>query len=228
MTEAVTNPERWAAWRAQVEAWEAENPTLAADWNAAWAESEARAAALDAKAAARAHLKAAGVPERCVLTIDTGARKTEAVEAVRLFLASKATFLLLSGRPGCGKSTAAALALMGGGGVFVRATEASRLSLFDALDRDRSREMAQARMLVLDDMGTEILHDGWRSLLDDLLDRRYGAMRRTVITTNLLPASDDEVKNPSFRARYGARVADRIRHDGHVVTCSDSSMRVRA
>jgi DNA replication protein DnaC len=225
-TVAVTNPERWAAWRARVEAWAETNPALSADWDAAFVEDERREEMRDAKTAAQAHLKAAGVPARCIETIGAGALKNEAVEGVRLFLASKAASMLLSGRVGCGKSTAAALALMGGGGVFVRATEAARLSLFDSNDRARGREMAAARVLVLDDLGTEILHDGWRSQFDDLLDERYGAMRKTILTTNLPPASEKETNPPSFKARYGARIADRIRQDGHIVVCSESSMRV--
>jgi len=74
-------------------------------------------------------------------------------------------------------------------------------------------------MLVLDDLGTERPSDVWLSLLDELIDRRYGDGQKTILTSNL----DVE----AFKSRYGERICDRIRHDGVIAGAGAESLRLR-
>lgn len=210
------NPEARAEWAARVKAWHDANPDLAAAWEEALFEDEARTYERAEARAKLERLRQAGVPTRAVEAWAKGLDATRAVEAVRTFQQSEKCFLLLLGSPGCGKTVAAAAALTKGG-VFVRAVELARLSSFDAADRATFARCCDARVLVLDDLGAELLHDGWRPALDELVDVRYGERLPTLLTTNLDAAS--------FKARYGERIADRIRHDGFVETCGDKSRR---
>lgn len=206
--------------------WVSANPRLLEAWAEAESEDIARHKAKQERKRLMDKLANTGAPERCAVAIAAGLNATTATAAVETFMASDKTFLLLSGSPGCGKTLAACVALKDGGR-FARAVEVSRLSLFDAEDRANFDALKKTRLLVLDDLGAEMLHDGWRPALDELLDYRYGAMKPTILTTNLPPTSEDEARTASFRGRYGARIADRIRHDGLVEKCGDKSLRVR-
>lgn len=203
--------------REQLDAWAAAHPELAAAWDAAQIEDDARREAQRLRGSREWALREAGVPPRNLsLLLDGGLRETTAVKAVRAWQGSRRTFLVLSGGAGAGKTVAACLALMGGG-VFERCVSAGRLGLYGAEDVARMRALRRARVLVLDDLGAEFQTDVWRAQFDELADERYGHQRRTVITTNLAP----EI----IRERYGARVADRIRHDGQVIACGVESLR---
>ncbi len=224
-------------WRARVATWEAENPEMAKSWNAALDERDARIAAIELaeeEKRARARLRHAaidaGISSRILEFLDLARdkrEKTEALAAAELFAESEQTFLLLTGAPGCGKSVAAASVLLGRistnpgrhTGLFMRAVESSRFSSYDQEDKELFSEMKRCRLLVLDDLGAESLHDAWRPLLDELIDVRYGEKRKTIITTNL--------DSKGFRARYGERIADRIRHDGIVKNCGGLTLRKR-
>ena len=216
-----------AEWKARCAAWLEANRELARDWDEALKELEDLAELRRSQARIRATLMSARAPERCIREILDIPDDTSATEAVKTLMASDKMFLLLSGSPGCGKTLAACMALREPYGMFARAVEVSRFSLFDRADRDAFDSLKRARVLVLDDLGAEMLHDGWRPALDELIDVRYGAMRKTILTTNLPPTSEDEAKVASFRGRYGSRIADRIRHDGFVEKCGDKSLRVR-
>lgn len=152
-------------------------------------------------------------------------RETAAIEGVRQREREGQTFLVLCGPVGVGKTFAAQLALKlaaekGRTGHWARAVELTRLSLFDAADRARVEEMRTAAFLVIDDLGVETIHDPWVQTLDDVIDARYAARLPTVITTNLDPGR--------LKERYGARIADRIRHDGLVMSCGTESLRRQA
>lgn len=211
------NARRWAEFRARVAEWAKQNPKLAADWDAAREEDEQRERQQQAAELSLNDLRASGFPARGVEAYAKGLHRTPALDAVLTFLKSSKTFLLLMGTPGTGKTLATAPALAGRPGEFVRAVELARLSSFDREDRKRLEAAQRARVLVLDDLGAEMLHDGWKPTLDELVDIRWGERRRTIITTNL----DTE----AFRARYGSRIADRLRDDGFVVKCGDKSLR---
>ena len=84
-------------------------------------------------------------------------------------------------------------------------------------------KLAQVSLMVLDDLGIEYLDKNGNFLqrLDEIMDERYSNYRKTIITTNL--------NSEDFKARYGERIADRIRegfgHGGAFMELSDKSMR---
>lgn len=224
-----------------LKAWEAANPELAAAWNAAREEDEARRVAKEEAAAQEARRKhvrqtapkrliAMGAPSRCVEVWDAGVAATKATRAVERMREEGKTFLLLSGGTGAGKTVAAVSAMAAHlmedtredvPTIFVRASECARLGLYDADDKRLTSQMHAAGLLVVDDLGAEFMSEGsvWRTLLDELVDARYGERRATVLTTNLDAAG--------FKARYGERIADRIRHSGIIEACGDLSLRER-
>lgn len=143
-------------------------------------------------------------------------------------------FLLLCGPPGVGKSVAVASRcekvmpsaefrvvagelMISARVVFARTVECARFSLFDREDVAKVGAMRTADLLVIDDLDQESYHDTWRATLEDVIDARYQARAATVLTTNLDP--------DAFKKRYGARIADRIRHGGLVVRCGSESLR---
>lgn len=227
---------------AELKTWAAENPELANAWNAAWEEDEVRAKARDAKEKDDARrryvlertpsrLVALGAPPRAVEQWRSGeSQPNAAVAALERMEAERRGFALLTGDTGVGK-TCAAVALMARRlllderdelpALFVRATEGARMGLYDADDKKLAAQMRAATLLVLDDLGAEFLSDGsiWRTILDEVIDSRYGDNLPTVLTTNL-------TLEP-FKARYGARIADRIRHAGIIETCGAGSLRAR-
>jgi DNA replication protein DnaC len=195
------NPELWAAWReASDENW---------DWN-----QRQRAAA-----ERRERVASSGISERAIDAWLGGLEKWPAVEALQDWMLSGKTFLLLLGVTGTGKTVAAAEAIAStyGVGIFRRAVEMARMSVFDRADRDKLEQIRRCDLLVIDDLGTEMAHDGWRPVLDEVIDVRYGGRRQTIITSNL----DAKM----LRARYGDRVMDRIRDDGMIASCGDKSRR---
>lgn len=222
--------------------WESENPEIAAAWNEAREEDARRAEERErvAKAEARARylretapqrLLAMGAPQRAIDVWTGGkAHPTKASEALTKMRADGLTFALLTGDTGVGK-TCAAVAFMGEEllqdkradqpVLFVRATEGARMGLYDEADRRLADQMCRAEVLVIDDLGSEFVSDGsiWRTVLDEVLDTRYGARLETVLTTNLT--------TEAFKARYGARIADRIRHAGVIESCGSGSLRAR-
>jgi DNA replication protein DnaC len=224
-----------------LKAWEAENQELAAAWNEArefdkarmdaaawWSERAAAWEALVADMPRRLH--SMGAPQRAIDAWVAGPTETKALTAVRSMHRLDRTFALLTGDTGVGKTVAAvcgmALRLMDARReelpcLLVRAVEGARLGLYDAEDKKLARQMHVAGLLVLDDLGAEFMSEGgvWRSVLDEVIDARYGDMMPTIITTNL--------DTPQFRARYGERIADRIRHAGVIEACGTGSMRER-
>lgn len=214
----VKDPVAYREWLVRAAEWTRDHPEVAISWDLAITEDEDRSRTIEVRRARRAALAWAGVPDRVVEALDGALRPTTATDAVKSFRAARKTFLLLAGKPGAGKTVAACEALSGGG-LFVRAVQLARLSAFDAEDKRRWYEICHCRLLVLDDLGAEQLHDGWRPQLDELIDIRYGDRRPIIITTNL--------DGQSFKQRYGERIADRIRHDGDVISCGDQSLRRR-
>jgi DNA replication protein DnaC len=214
--DVVKNPAIRAEWAARVARWCTENAQLANAWDEAVQEDEARLQARLERQTTLTTLRATGLPERAVECWRKGLQELQPVVDLREYLASGKTFALLLGGPGCGKTVATSEALVRGGS-FARAITLSRLSSYDKEDRRTWEAVLGARALVLDDLGAETLHDGWKPMLDELVDVRYGERARTVITCNL----DKE----RFKARYGERIVDRIRHDGVIIQCGGASMR---
>lgn len=177
---------------------------------------------LDAIAATRAWLLKSGVPAKDI-GIAMGEREpseTEAMVQMRRWAASDATMLVLSGEKGCGKTTAASW-LLGQPKAFGRMVTASRLVRVDVYDDAVVDEFAKSDLLVIDDLGMEFsdAKGFFMAFLDGLIDERYRQCRRTVITTNL--------PSEPFKARYGERIADRLRECGKFVGLTSKSMRGR-
>lgn len=177
------------------------------------------------KAALRSRLAAAGVPERALRYVfDAQPLETEALKALQDALspikqlpALPPTLVVLSGGVGCGKSCAAAWWLSQAEGAWVPASELAKHGSDPAIP-----ERLKAPRVVLDDLGMEYL-DGKgfaQATLDGVINHRHEQLLPTVITTNL---GMDE-----FKARYGPRVADRIRESGRWLVIAAPSLRRRS
>ena len=138
-------------------------------------------------------------------------------------LEAPAALVVLSGGVGCGKSLAAAAWLLAGQLEGVRGLwmTAARLARWPRYDEDRMSELLTVRRLVIDDLGDEYLDEkgAYLSLLDEVVNERYGNARPTVLTTNLNAVA--------FKIRYGPRIADRIREAGKFESVDGPSLRKR-
>lgn len=131
---------------------------------------------------------------------------------------------IVSGRPGCGKSTAAAwcahqLAMRTFKPLWVRCVSMVDKPMFGFEAQLEKSKCQDAGVLVLDDIGAgarEETAKAWLGWLDDVLDFRHGRRRKTVITTNL-----PLVK---LRAWLGPRLVDRLREGAEHET-AERSMR---
>ncbi len=163
------------------------------------------------RAATRALLRSRGIPELHVRNIfDQTPVECPALAKVRAFVeADQQVFLVLSGAKGTRKSGSAAWALAKHPGRFLSASNLAAYARTDSEDsRERYLSIRKAQLLVLDDLGVGYADDkGWSmSVLNSLIDERYGEMAKTIITTNL--------DSRSFKTLYGERIADRIRELG--------------
>lgn len=104
--------------------------------------------------------------------------------------------------------------------VFVRAATLARLSLYDSQDRAFFELLCAVKLLVLDDLGTEHLADTTKAHLEELFDTRYAERLHTIITSNLDAAA--------FRARYGPRIAERIKQVSVISSGKGPSLRKKA
>lgn len=180
----------------------------------------------------------AGIPPRVWPMLDAP-KETASLRAAVDFAGSDGTLLVLAGGVGCGKTVAACAAAeayaiaaerkRGNGyglyecsvrdAAFTKAMELARAGSFD---REFWDALEAPRFLVVDDLGTEPLDEkGWAlANLAALLDARYDALTKTVLTTNLPFAR--------FKARYcqdGGRLQDRIVEVGSFVEITDASFR---
>lgn len=202
------------AYRAEQEAKE----QAAADSARRIAEWEAERARQAQERVREAH----GIPRRIWHLIDNPAAldDTAALEAVRAFLSSGKTFLVLAGGVGPGKTVAGAWASEQRGGLFVKAIDLVRTGTYD---EERWDELRGARLLTIDDLGTEPRDEkGWAAAnFEALIDHRYDWIRPTILTTNL--------PFDAFRTRYltadGGRLNDRFREVGEFVELTDASRR---
>jgi DNA replication protein DnaC len=164
----------------------------------------------------REKMEKAGCPERAIRAA-LEPETTKALEAVQSIDPEAGEILVIGGRRGLGKTVA--LAWLCGhhmDPLYIRATDLMRAGLYD---ERISGPWATWKTLAVDDLGVEFADASGvvGSIVDDLIDRRYGALRTTVLATNLRAAE--------FRARYGERVADRIRECGRYLEIDGESMR---
>lgn len=178
----------------------------------------------------QAHLRRCGVGDRTAAVIATGPEDCQILRDVQAWVESKATFLLLAGDTGVGKTVAAATVLLeavarwDGGqafdasrGRFVKADDLCRMGYYDDETARRIQRLSDVPWLVLDDLGAELVTQPWIATLQTIVDRRHEARRRTVLTANL--------SAERFREQYGRRVVDRIRGDGAIIGCGAESRR---
>jgi hypothetical protein len=171
--------------------------------------------------------RARGIPERLWAMFHDGApdepvgplapKACDGLEAVGRFLSpSEAkTILLLAGPVGTWKTASAAWgAAWMPSALFVKAIEVIRQGMYPS-DPSFLPRLHAARMLVLDDLAAEPLDAKGYAIaaITDLIDRRYDAARKTIVTVNL-PLEQ-------FRERYasgqGARLWRRLVEVGRFV-----------
>jgi DNA replication protein DnaC len=144
--------------------------------------------------------------------------QSDALRHVTRWIDSSERALVICGRPGCGKTVAAAWALSKAGGDAVRCSElAQRIDPWgDESGRFRYLSPDDEGLVVLDDLGHEAATARNQQAVERFVDCRVGH-GRTVITTNLAKAE--------IRPRYGDRVADRLNHIAKAVEIADASLR---
>ncbi len=189
------------------------------------AEHEAALAARQAALRGRIEesLAQTAIPQRFVgKTLDNYRAETDgqtkALEVCRAFADNfdrhlkLGTSIIMSGKPGTGKSHLAGAILQAilprHVGVYVTLMDLIRM-LRDTWRKDSETTESQllARLqdvplLVIDEIGVQYGTDGERAILFDVLDRRYRAMRPVILMTNL--------ERDDFRAAIGDRVFDRL------------------
>lgn len=168
-----------------------------------------------------ARLQAAGVPERYASAVAHRWRRTQATDEVQAFLGDRSrSILLLYGGAGSGKTCAAVWPLRSDRfpGYYALASEIAQS--YRHLDyRERIDNWTSCRLLVIDELGREPTDrdDRSRAIVWEVVERRYGAMRKTILCSNLPP---DELW-----LRYDAHLRDRIEGDRGVVVLTGASLR---
>lgn len=121
--------------------------------------------------------------------------------------------LLLRGGPGLGKSALCACiaqAVFEAGHTVILDTVAGALGQYEAAKFSREhgeaaarevRRLEESELLLLDDLGTEMLTSFSQSALYGLLDARLTARRPTVLVTGLTPEALAERYNPQLTSR---------------------------
>lgn len=220
--------------REAIEKLRRENPSLSDEESDARFREIQQHLELEQRASREAAWEGLGIPRRLFMLLrssvtgvpEGGAmfRPTKALEAVGRFLSpsDEKTFLVLAGGEGNGKTTAAAWAAAFHGGRVAKAIDVIRAGMFPD-DPSFLPSLWRARVLVLDDLGAEPLDgkDYGLASVVDLVDRRYDAARKTIVTTN---STLEE-----FRSRYGTgpglRLWVRFREAGRFLEIAEPSMR---
>lgn len=133
-----------------------------------------------------------------------------AATAVERFLEDKKLRLLvLGGSTGRGKTVAATWLAMRLDSTWWISAKDVRVG--DAWDAMRSRALKAAN-LVIDDLGQERME--WASgELGSLIESRFDKGRRTLVTTNLPPTSNEQ-RVKTFASVYGDRLFSRLNKEG--------------
>lgn len=152
-------------------------------------------------------------------------RPTPALDTVRRWVAyatgaqprGPKPILAIIGAMGVGKTVAAAWLALAEGGRYVEAEELVRLSVARfGEERLAWERLASARVLIVDEVGTEEDRARARSAYRSLLNQRHDP-RLTLLVGNLSRAE--------LRAILDERTVDRVREMGVVVELSGKSMR---
>lgn len=84
--------------------------------------------------------------------------------------------------------------------------------------KEQIRRMTECDLLILDDLGTEVVSERTRSALYTLVDTRLTARRRTVVSTNLTAAE--------IARRYGPQLASRLEGEYQVLAFVGTDIRI--
>lgn len=166
----------------------------------------------------RINLHSAGVPGSLWESV-RAPKETPALAAAREFLAAppSCVFLVLVGPAGRGKTFAAAWTVAEREGRYAVAHDLVHAGSFDPV----WRELAEAPVLALDEVGAEYRNPAFDASFYSLLNARHAHARKTLIATNLDAAA--------FVARYCPNVSDplrdRLRTGAQWVTLPGESMR---
>lgn len=203
--------------------WDINNPEKAAKYWDLFAKREELYVLADAEFSGESKMtpKQAGIPEFASKAPEKPIETLSLVSARGLLGDASKPFLALSGAPGCGKTMAASLVSeaavkMGWFVQFVVAGELARLGIWGE-EGARIDILKDCKLLVLDDLGTEMMSQTWSHNFHDLIDSRYQNQRKTIITTNL--------NFEDFSKRYGARTTDRIVQCGRFLWAGNKSLR---
>ncbi len=127
---------------------------------------------------------------------------------------------VLAGGVGCGKTVASVWWLLerarNDRPLFITA---EKLDASGRYDESVRAQWERATAIVLDDLGVEYADNKqhFRVLLEALIDHVSGEMRQMVVTTNL--------QGGEFVARYGERIASRVREAGGFIGCAGADQR---
>lgn len=193
-----------------------------------WAEHDAKVAkqreadaakhAVDDRKRKFERLVSNGWPKRALEAAEHADKTKPALQRVVEWNIASECVLVLSGPPGCGKTTAAAHWAVSRAfePQFLRATSFAASSRYD---HEQRSQWLDANALVLDDLGSEYADTKGNFLVDfdELMDTFYGDKRPLLITTNCT--------QPDFKQRYGSRVVDRLRECGAWFSVSGASLR---
>lgn len=175
-----------------------------------------------------------------------------ALRAVNDFLAAGKTFLLLSGRVGAGKTTAAVSIFkalgrsryfhpelgqvwewMPGSCRYVLVPELATGPLYGPEGTQLLGRLKSVRCLVLDEFGRELNKEGkpsdtWARALFEIIDARYRAHLPTILVTNLRRndgVDEDGNKVVGFLTTYGIAIGRRLRELGGGPDLEPSALR---
>lgn len=130
-------------------------------------------------------------------------RQTRHLDVVQAWVErSNRPILFVAGSTGTGKSVAAAWAIAKLGGAYLSASDLVRMSRTTWREREQLEDKLGARLLVLDDLGTEPDLAAMHGPLLDLVDRRQGHPWLTIVTTNL---PKETVERPDGERIVGLR-----------------------
>lgn len=171
-----------------------------------------------------------GVPPRARQLVAHGPRDTEAIhyakEFVQAFAHDDTHLLVLAGGVGVGKTIAACWVMAHadpgkwGARRFRHVSQLVETGLYGGdIERAERKALRDAKVLVIDDVGSEHLTDGFQTMFDGLINHRYEALGATILTINLT--------TEQFLERYGKRIYDRLRGRGAWYEINHESLRGR-
>ncbi|BEH49320.1 ATP-binding protein [Burkholderia pseudomallei] len=215
-------------------------PTCDTEKRAAQEERQREKAERERQVRAEERLSYARIPRRfCDSTFDNFVadtdQKREAVRIVREFAETfeehyrTGTNIILSGKPGTGKThlatAAALLVVQQRAALYLNAMDLVRM-VRDTWRRDSKLtesevldDLGSIGLLTIDEIGTQYGTEGERTILFDVIDRRYRNLRPTILATNL------DVKG--MKEFLGDRSFDRLREGGIWVAFDWESYRGR-